>query len=51
VEHRRLEGDGSWSSEIKDSPVQIIQLSEPSIDLQVAQIYEGVEMAAVRSPR
>jgi Uma2 family endonuclease len=43
VEHRRLEPDGSWSQEVKESPDQIVHLSEVSIDLQVARVYEGVE--------
>ncbi len=51
VEHRRLEKDGSWSHEIAVSPDQIVHLSETGINLQVAQIYEGVEMASVRPPR
>lgn len=51
VEHRCLQSDGSWSHEIKESPDQIIHLSEPGIDLQVARIYEGVEMASLRPPR
>ncbi|HVT04334.1 MAG TPA: Uma2 family endonuclease [Thermoanaerobaculia bacterium] len=44
VEHRRFETDGSWSHEIKESPDQIVQLSEAGIDLPVARIYEGVEI-------
>jgi Uma2 family endonuclease len=43
VEHRRLQTDGSWSHEIAESPDQIVHLPEAGIDLQVAQIYEGVE--------
>ena len=50
VEHRRLETDGSWSHEIKESPDQIVHLSA-GIDLPVARIYEGVEMASPGPPR
>ncbi len=48
VEHRCLQSDGSWSHEIKESPDQIIHISEAGIDLQVARIYEGVEVAHLR---
>ncbi|HEX9459480.1 MAG TPA: Uma2 family endonuclease [Thermoanaerobaculia bacterium] len=51
VEHRHLQTGGSWIDEIKDSPDQIVHLSEVGIDLQVARIYEGVEMASPRSSR
>jgi Uma2 family endonuclease len=51
VEHRYLLPDGLWSHEIRESPDQIVQLSQPRIDLQVAQIYEGVEMAPIRPSR
>jgi Uma2 family endonuclease len=51
VEHRCLQSDGSWSQEIKESPDQIIHLAEAGLDLQVARIYEGVEMASLRPPR
>jgi Uma2 family endonuclease len=51
VEHRWLQSDGSWSHEIKELPDQIVHLSETGIDLQGARIYEGVEMASLRSPR
>lgn len=51
VEHRRLQTDGSWSHEIFESPDQIVHLSDASIDLQVTRIYEGVEMASLRTPR
>jgi Uma2 family endonuclease len=50
AEHRRLETDGSCSHEIKESLDQIIHLSEAGIDLQVARIYEGVEVSP-RLPR
>ena len=43
VEHRRL--DSEWSSEIVDSPDGIVRLSEIGIDLRVAEIYDGVEIA------
>jgi Uma2 family endonuclease len=45
VEHRSLMTDGSWSHEIKESDDQIVHLSEAGIDLQVARIYEGIELA------
>lgn len=45
VEHRRLEPDGSWSHEIKESSDQNVHLSEVAIDLPVARIYEGVEIS------
>jgi hypothetical protein len=45
VEHRSLAADGSWSTEINELPHQIVHLSEPGIDLQLAQIYEGVEVS------
>jgi Uma2 family endonuclease len=48
VEHRRLQTDGSWIDEIKESPDQIVHLSEAGIDLPVARIYEGVEMVSPR---
>ena len=51
VEHRHLETDGSWSHETRESLDQIVHISEAGIDLQVARIYEGVEIASVRSPR
>ena len=51
VEHRRLQTGGSWIDEIKESPDQIVHLSEVGVDLQVARIYEGVEMASPRPPR
>jgi Uma2 family endonuclease len=51
VEHRSLQTGGSWLDEIKESPDQIVHLSEAGIDLQVARIYEGVEMASPRSSR
>jgi Uma2 family endonuclease len=49
VEHRHLESDGSWSTEIKDSARDTVHLSGVDIDLQVAQIYEDVEIASIRS--
>jgi Uma2 family endonuclease len=45
VEHRRLESDGSWSTEIKDSAADAVELSAAGILLQIDAIYEGVEMA------
>jgi Uma2 family endonuclease len=51
VAHRRLETDGSWSHEIAESLDQIVHLSEAGIDLSVARIYEGVEMASPHPPR
>lgn len=45
VEHRRLESDGSWSHEISESPDQVVHLGELRIDLQLAQIYDGVKWA------
>jgi Uma2 family endonuclease len=44
VEHRHLQTDGSWSTEIADLPDQILRIPEVGIDLQIAQIYEGVEV-------
>jgi len=41
VEHRRLESDGSWST---DSPSDTVHLSGVGIDLEIAEIYDGVEM-------
>jgi len=41
VEHRRLESDGSWSSEIRNAAGEAVQLSAVGIDLQVTDIYEG----------
>ena len=43
VEHRRLQIDGSWSTETAAAPSQAVRLSEIGIDLQIAQVYEGVE--------
>ena len=51
VEHRRLEADGSWSTEIASSPDQIVHLSEVGVDLPVARIYEGLELPATRPQR
>jgi len=48
VEHRFLEADGSWSTEIKDSQSDSLRLSGVSIDLTIAEIYEGVEMGGLR---
>lgn len=48
VEHRRLLTGGSWIDEIKDSPDQIVHLTEAGIDLPMARIYEGVEMVSPR---
>lgn len=48
VEHRHLEGDGSWSHEVKDTPTDTINLSGVEIDLAIAEIYEGVEMGSLR---
>jgi Uma2 family endonuclease len=45
VEHRRLESGGSWSQEIVDSPEGIVRLSEVDIDVQLAKLYDGVELA------
>lgn len=45
VEHRRIESDGSWSHEIVDSPDGIVRLSDVGIDVQMASIYDGVEVA------
>jgi Uma2 family endonuclease len=42
VEHRRLESDGSWSSEI--SMDDAIHLSGVGVDLEIAEIYDGVEI-------
>ncbi|MEA2336131.1 MAG: hypothetical protein QOE82_138 [Thermoanaerobaculia bacterium] len=50
VEHRHLQTDGSWLHDIKDSPDQIIHLSEVGIDLRVAGIYDAVEMRLPRAP-
>jgi Uma2 family endonuclease len=44
VEHRRVESDGSWSSEIAD-PAGIVQLANVGIDLRLAEIYDGVAIA------
>lgn len=46
VEHRRLESDGSWSSEISLS--DDIHLSGVGVELKIAEIYEGVEIASLR---
>lgn len=51
VEHRRLEADGSWSTEIASSPDQIVHLSEVGVDLPLARIYEGLELPATRPQR
>jgi Uma2 family endonuclease len=51
IEHRRLQPDGSWSHEIKESPDQIIHLSEAGIEVQLARIYEGVEIASPGPPQ
>jgi Uma2 family endonuclease len=51
VEHRRIEKDGSWSHEIFESLDQIVHLSDVGIDLPVARIYKGVEVAAARPQR
>jgi Uma2 family endonuclease len=51
VEHRRLEGDGSWSQEITESLDQIVHLTAVGIDLPLARVYEGVEVPAAHSPR
>jgi Uma2 family endonuclease len=51
VEHRSLKADGSRFDEIQESPDQIVHLSEAGIDLQVARIYEGVDIASPRSSR
>jgi Uma2 family endonuclease len=48
VEHRFLETDGSWLSEIKGSPSDSVHLSGVSIDLAIAEIYEGVEVTSIR---
>jgi len=48
VEHRFLEADGSWSTEIKDSPDEVIELSGIDINLQIGEVYEGVEMGGLR---
>ncbi|HEV7487621.1 MAG TPA: Uma2 family endonuclease [Thermoanaerobaculia bacterium] len=45
VEHRRLGSSGSWSQEIVDSRAGIVRLSDVDIDVQLANIYEGVELA------
>lgn len=42
VEHRQLQGDGSWSAEVSDSSDQVVRLSEVEIDLPMSRIYEGV---------
>ena len=42
VEHRRLV-NGSWSHEIKQSPDSIVHISGVGIDLQLSEIYDGVE--------
>ncbi|MGH9420625.1 MAG: Uma2 family endonuclease [Thermoanaerobaculia bacterium] len=44
IEHRHLQADGSWLTEVANSPDQIVRISEVGIDLQIAQIYEGVEV-------
>jgi Uma2 family endonuclease len=43
VEHRRLESE--WSTEIVDSPDGIVRLSNVGVDLRMAAIYDGVEVA------
>jgi Uma2 family endonuclease len=43
VEHRRLESE--WSTEIVDSPDGIVHLDNVGVDLPMAAIYEGVEVA------
>src|SRR5438067_5398791 len=43
VEHRRLETE--WSTEIVDSPDGIIRLSDIGVDLMMAEIYDGVQVA------
>jgi Uma2 family endonuclease len=42
VEHRRIEKDALWSSEIMESPDQIVRLPEIGIDLPMALIYEDI---------
>jgi Uma2 family endonuclease len=42
VEHRRIESDGSRSHEIVDSLDGIVRLSDVGVDIQMAEIYDGV---------
>lgn len=44
VEHRRLEDDATWSTEVKERLDQSIYLSGPGIDIPLEQIYTGVDL-------
>jgi len=45
IEHRRLQADGSWSTETADSASPILRLKDVGIDLRITEVYEGVETA------
>jgi Uma2 family endonuclease len=48
VEHRHLDADGSWSTEIKNAAHDTVNLSGVAIDLTIAEIYEAVKMGSLR---